>query len=405
MKTILYIALTFASACGGSVAQRSTLQETAVDGGNISSTTDGGNVSSTADGATSGSSDAGTGATAAEFFPAAAPWTTDVSAAAVDSESSAVIAWLQSAGGWGGGHMQIDLSLNIQYINAQTPTVSLDTSNSYMPDCDVATRIALPTGGALEGETGYQCTGGGDCHLLLVDRAAHRLYESWSTNLDASTNVLSSTCYVNWDLSRLYPATGRGQNCTSADAAGFPVTPLVFTADEVAAGHIDHAIRFILPNARIRRHIFVHPATHTTASTSGAASAPPYGAHFRLRADFPVDQLPSVAAKVIARAMPKIRHVPRRRRQHRAHRRQRSVHHRQMVRLPERHQRSHIAESQRLRNGRWWRPLHSRRLRSQLNSQFCTAHSQGPASNCWRFAALRVGLVGVSQHIAPTIEP
>ena len=38
---------------------------------------------------------------------------------------------------------------------------------------------------------------------------------------------------------RTYTTAGRGLQCTSADAAGFPIAPLLFTADEVAAGHID----------------------------------------------------------------------------------------------------------------------------------------------------------------------
>jgi len=79
--------------------------------------------------------------------------------------------------------------------------------------------------------------------------------------------------------------TGRGDQCTSADAAGFPIAPLLFTADEVAAGEIAHAIRFILPNNRVRARSMVRPATHGT-NTTGDANAPPYGVHFRLRADF-----------------------------------------------------------------------------------------------------------------------
>src|SRR5205085_181567 len=43
------------------------------------------------------------------FFPAGAPWYTDVSNAPLDGESAAVIAGLQAAGGWGNGNkFQID---------------------------------------------------------------------------------------------------------------------------------------------------------------------------------------------------------------------------------------------------------------------------------------------------------
>ena len=91
-----------------------------------------------------------------------------------------------------------------------------------------------------------------------------------------------------WDLRNTYRPSGRGEDCTSADAAGFPIAPLLFNADEVAAGQIDHAIRFILPNSRIRDNVYVHPATHSTGPTSGPPQAPPYGARLRLRADYPL---------------------------------------------------------------------------------------------------------------------
>src|ERR1039458_4968545 len=90
--------------------------------------------------------------------------------------------------------------------------------------------------------------------------------------------VLSANDLAVWDLNRIYPPSGRGDQCTSTDAAGFPIAPLLFNADELAAGSINHAIRFILPNPRIRANVFVHPATHA-GSARGPDSAPPYGAH------------------------------------------------------------------------------------------------------------------------------
>jgi serine/threonine-protein kinase len=104
-------------------------------------------------------------------------------------------------------------------------------------------------------------------------------------------------------MSRVYPPSGRGEQCTSADAAGYPIAPLLFTADEVAAGRIDHAIRFILPNATIRAGEYVHPATHGTRATTGPKEAPPYGVRLRLRANYPLETLPNEAARVVARAM------------------------------------------------------------------------------------------------------
>ena len=106
-----------------------------------------------------------------------------------------------------------------------------------------------------------------------------------------------------WDLTKTYPDNLRGEGCTSADAGGFPITAMLFTPEEVAAGEIKHAIRFILPNARIRDNVYVHPGTHSTFATSGAPNAPPYGVRLRLRADFPLQTLPSDGARVIATAL------------------------------------------------------------------------------------------------------
>ena len=88
----------------------------------------------------------------------------------------------------------------------------------------------------------------------------------------ATGTPFNGGCLAVWDLTRDYwqPATppapfARGDQCTSADAAGYPIAALLFSADDVAAGSLNHAIRFILPNDRIRKGAFVHPATHSGA--------------------------------------------------------------------------------------------------------------------------------------------
>ncbi len=154
----------------------------------------------------------------------------------------------------------------------------------------------------MEGSGDYQCNvDNSDCHLIVVDRSQAKLYEAYQANYDQ--NVLTATFMAVWDLNRVYPPSGRGDQCTSADAAGFPIAPLLFNADELATGSINHAIRFILPNPRIRAHVFVHPATHA-GSPRGPDTAPPMGARFRLKASFDMSKL-TPAAQVVARAMQK----------------------------------------------------------------------------------------------------
>jgi serine/threonine-protein kinase len=223
----------------------------------------------------------------------------DVHAAPKAASSDATIAALEAAGGWGAGNvMQIDFAIDVLTATAATPKEAFTpTGDFFSPDCDHVP-IPIPPGGDVEGNPGYACTDDGDCHLIVYDTSTTKLYEMWRANI---TSTFQGGCLAVWDGAKIYGDTLRGDQCTSADAAGFPIAPLLFTADEVAAGHIDHAIRFILPNDRIRRG-YVRPATHAT-NTTGGANAPPYGVHFRLRASYPVASLPSAGARVVARAM------------------------------------------------------------------------------------------------------
>ncbi|HEY4243382.1 MAG TPA: hypothetical protein VGM88_26395 [Kofleriaceae bacterium] len=233
--------------------------------------------------------------TADEFF------NTDVSAVAPAANSAQIIAALNSAGGWGNSNkMQIDFALDVLTATPTTPYDSFTrTEDWYSPDCDYVT-VPVPAGGNIEGNPGYACTDDGDCHLLVNDAAHGKLYEMYRADIEGGT--FYGGCLAVWTEATAYPRALRGMQCTSADAAGFPIAPLLFTADEVHAGAIDHAIRFILPNSRIKKG-FVAPATHAT-NTTGTGNLPYYGVHLRLRASYPLSSL-TPGAQVVARAMQK----------------------------------------------------------------------------------------------------
>jgi hypothetical protein len=237
------------------------------------------------------------------YFPQGAVWTQDISHAPLDPQSSAIISWLSDAGGWGRGRMQVDFSIRVMQASASTPKVRFRKGRDWIsPDADYVAEVPLPPGGGIEGQPNYQCNiQEADCHFIVVDRSAAKLYEAYQANM-ASDDMTANFLAV-WDLNRVYPPSGRGDQCTSADAAGFPIAPLLFNADELATGSINHAIRFILPNPRIRAHFYVHPATHA-GGPRGPALAPPYGAHFRLKASYDVSRL-SPSAQIVARALQK----------------------------------------------------------------------------------------------------
>ncbi|MCK9539892.1 hypothetical protein [Dokdonella sp.] len=235
-------------------------------------------------------------------FPPGAVWNQDISQAPLAADSANMLAALQGLGGWGNGNrLQIDFSMHVLHADAGAPRLPV-AAGGYTPDCDSGFQFPLPAGGAVEGEDGYTCTGGGDCHLLVVQ--GHTLFEAYAASV--AGGALQTQCALTWDLGRVYPRHGRGEQCTSTDAAGFPVAPLLFNADEVAAalavdGDLGHAIRFILPNARMAAGVYVHPATHAGAP-SGPASTLPYGTRLRLKAGFDMRAY-SPPARVLLRTL------------------------------------------------------------------------------------------------------
>ena len=240
--------------------------------------------------------------TPASYFPQNAVWTEDISHAPLDPNSDAMISTLAAAGGWGHGRMQVDFSLRVLDAHKDTPLAPYRVAKGGDPGAGDATSVPLPASGGVEGQPDYHCPDeDSDCHLIVVDREHGKLYEAYHANY--SNGVLTSIGLTVWDLNRVYPPSGLGDQCSSADAAGFPIAPLLFNADELATGSINHAIRFILPNPRIRAGVFVHPASHAGAPR-GPATAPAMGARFRLKASYDLSNL-SPAAQVVARAMQK----------------------------------------------------------------------------------------------------
>jgi hypothetical protein len=239
---------------------------------------------------------------AGPYFKQPMFWNEVVAGRPKAGNSDAIIAALAGAGGWGNnGRFTIDFTFDVLTADAATPKRAFTkTSEHIAPDCDDAP-MPVPAGGNVEGNPGYACNNGGDCHLIVHDPVAGTLHELYRASITGQS--FRGGCLAVWNTNAVYGDKLRGEQCTSADAAGFPIAPLLFSADEVAAGEIAHAIRFVLPNNRVKRG-YVRPATHGT-STTGGTNAPPYGVHFRLRADFPVHTLPSQGARVVARALQK----------------------------------------------------------------------------------------------------
>lgn len=252
-------------------------------------------------------------------FPPAAVWNQDISTADLHTDSASMIATLNSLGGFGGTtftRMQIDFSLHVVHAEPGAPlrTIVTHPESYYSPDCEpLGTAMPVPLNAAIEGQTDLECDNASDdCHLLVVQ--GNTLFEAYRTTGVGETQ-LQAQCLAVWQLDAVYPPEGRGEHCTSADGAGFPMAPLMFNADDIAAslaidgtggGDLGHAIRFTIRNERMASDVslggvggrlYVRPASHA-GSPSGPVGSIPYGSRLRLRADFPLTGY-NPAARVI----------------------------------------------------------------------------------------------------------
>jgi hypothetical protein len=252
-------------------------------------------------------------------FPQGAVWNQNIEGAALHPDSELMISTLDVLGGFGGvdfRRMQIDFSIHVVRAapGAPTRTIVSHPDGYYSPDCeDLGTEMPVPADSAIEGEDGLVCDNlNNDCHLLVVqDEILYEAYRSTASGDDA----LEAQCLAVWHLDTVYPPEGRGEHCTSADAAGYPMAPLMFNADDIAeelaqdpsgGSDLGHAIRFIIRNQRMASdpalggvggRLYVRPATHA-GGPSGPKESIPYGARLRLRSDFPLDGY-NPAARVI----------------------------------------------------------------------------------------------------------
>src|SRR5207249_11182918 len=78
-----------------------------------------------------------------------------------------------------------------------------------------------------------------DHHILTIDTEDCKLYEIYDASFDSGQWSAGSGAI--WDLNS---NALRPETWTSADAAGLPILPGLARYDEIAAGEINHALRF-----------------------------------------------------------------------------------------------------------------------------------------------------------------
>lgn len=125
---------------------------------------------------------------------------------------------------------------------------------------------------------------GSDHHVILIDNTNCVLYELF--NLSGLGSIWSAGSGAIWSLKS---NALRSDNQNSADAAGLPIFPGLVRYDEVASGHINHALRVTIDHTR-NGHIW--PARSEASSLNGT-QYPPMGQRFRLKASYDISSYPA----------------------------------------------------------------------------------------------------------------
>jgi len=229
----------------------------------------------------------------APALPTEAAWNQDVSKAPRDPHSGAYIAYIDSHGG---DHLHPDFgsprAYGFPYSVVGAGQRQLPVHYTAYGDESDPGPFPVPAKAPVEGGNGSD----GDRHVLVVDRSACKLYELYRAFYVAKPHPhWNADSGTEWDLRS---AARRPEGWTSADAAGLPIFPGLVRYDEVASGHLDHAIRVTFDSTR---DAWVHPASHCAGDTSDP-SAPPMGLRLRLKASYGLGRF-SGPAKTIAEAM------------------------------------------------------------------------------------------------------
>jgi hypothetical protein len=233
------------------------------------------------------------GAPNCPVFPADNPWNQRVDRLPVAKGSTRIIARIgvsdpvhpDFGSGLYGGE-----PIGIPYAVVSSRTRRVPVRFQYSSESDHGP-YPLPRGVPIEG--GYGSSG--DRHVIVVDQSSCKDYELFAAypHDGGKRWTAGSGAIFNLRSDHLRPAGG-----TSADAAGLPILPGLARYDEVAAGSIDHALRFTAPCTAPR---YVYPARHE-ASTCHGANLPPMGLRVRLKASVNISRLPH-QARVVAEAL------------------------------------------------------------------------------------------------------
>lgn len=234
-------------------------------------------------------------------FPTSNAWNTDISGAAVDANSDALIASIGVTRGlhpdFGSG-LYDGAPIGIPYVVVAAGQAPVAIGFTDYGDESDPGPYPIPASAPIEGQAANGSAFGGDRHVLVIDRDANRLYEMGNAYPQGNGSWQASGGAVfHLDSNTVRPGGQAGW--TSADAAGLPIFPGLVRYDEAASGVIRHALRFTV---RTTRRAYVPPATHW-ASSNTSVNVPPMGMRVRLKSSFVIPAGFSTESKAILQSM------------------------------------------------------------------------------------------------------
>jgi hypothetical protein len=237
------------------------------------------------------------------LFPPDNWWNSDISAAPLDSNSSAYIDFVGATrglhpdfGGDSGDPSAPIYGMPYIVVSGSQPLVPVgfvynDESDHAAPGRppgypipeEAKTQQKWIEGGLAGGDLNAN----GDRHMLIVDRDNRILFELYALRWTGSQWLAGSGAIFLLDSNARRP-----EGWTSADAAGLAILPGLVRYDEVYGNApIGHAFRVTVRSS----NGYIYPGSHDAGSTSGAL---PMGARLRLKASKDISGYPEPLRRI-----------------------------------------------------------------------------------------------------------
>jgi len=221
------------------------------------------------------------------IFPSDNEWHKDISSAPVDLYSTQILAHYATTGlhpDFGSGQIGgLPFGIPASVVCASQPKVAIvfrqnSVDGNFGNESDPGP-YPIPLNAPVES--------GGDAHVIVVDKDAHKLYELYNASVNGDHWEASSGAVFDLNSNAYRP-----DGWTSADAAGLPIFPGLIRYDELVKGTIDHAIRFTLGRANTLSS-YILPARHAGNGSGTVHNALPFGARLRLKASVNISTYPA----------------------------------------------------------------------------------------------------------------